>query len=375
MTAGPRTTLPGWRAQEGRRLRQSRGGWSSNSVTAMVAAGALVLLAVLVFLLPVPYVAWSPGGTVDVAGRTADGTPMIEVKGLPTEPLHGQLRMTTVSVTRVDARLALPEALAAHWLPRHDVLPRDFYYPPNKSEEQVKAEEVAMMDTSRADAVVAALRAAGQPVLELPQVQGVSLSGASHGKLQPGDLLLKVDSVAVQTLEDVRDRIRRHKVGEQVVFTVERNGKQLTQTVTTQASAKDATVPVVGITTGIGYKYSAEVVYHLDNRIVGPSAGLVFALGIYDLVQPADVLAGRVVAGTGSIGPDGNVGAIGGIQEKIAGAEKAKADIFLVPAANCKDLGGLQTDLQLVKVGTLRDAISALSQLQQDPSGKEVPRC
>lgn len=341
----------------------------------MTAAGTLVVLALVLSLVPVPYVAWSPGSTVDVAGKTPENVPIIEVKGLPTQPLNGQLRMTTVSVTRVDAHLGLSEALLAHWLPNHDVLPRDLYYPPSKSADQVKAEEVAMMDTSRANAIVAALRAAGQPVLELPQVQGVSVSGPANGKLQPGDLILKVDSVAVQTIEDVGNRIRRHQVGEQVVFTIERDGRQLTQTVTTVAQAKDATVPVVGVTTGIGYKYSADVVYHLDQRIVGPSAGLVFALGIYDLVQPTDVLTGRVVAGTGSIGPDGNVSAIGGIQEKIAGAEKAKAEIFLVPAANCKDLAGVQTDLQLVKVATLRDAISALSQLQQDPSGKEVPRC
>lgn len=380
MTVGPGTPqgdrrAVGLRRSQSRAGRQSLAAWSSNSITAVVAAVAVLLLAVAVFFIPVPYVAWTPGSTVDVAGKTTDGTPLIEVKGLPTQPLEGQLRMTTVSVTRVDATLTLPQALAAHWLPRRDVLPRDLYYPPSKSDDQVKAEEVAMMDTSRADAVVAALRAAGEPVLELPQVQTVSVAGPAHGVLQPGDLILKVDSVAVQTLDDVRERIRRHKVGEKVVFTVERAGAQVNVTVTTEASTKDATIPVVGMTAGVGYKYAPEVVYHLDSHIVGPSAGLIFALGIYDLVQPTDVLAGRAVAGTGSIGPDGNVGAIGGIQEKIAGAEKADAQIFLVPADNCKDLAGIQTDLQLVKVATLRDAISALAQLQQDPSGKEVPRC
>ncbi|CAI9410669.1 MULTISPECIES: YlbL family protein [Aestuariimicrobium] len=359
----------------GRRRRAAHDPWSSNSITALVAAVAFVGLGLVIFLAPIPFVAWAPGGTLDVAGKDQSGKPLIQVGGVPSQPENGRLFMTTVSVTTVDGHLGLAEALADHWLPRHDVLPREVIYPPTKSDQQVKADEVAMMDTSQRDAVVAALRAAGQPVLELPQVQGVSVSGPSNQKLQPGDLILKIDSVAVQTNEDVRSRIRRHKVGEQVVFTVERAGKQLTVTITTAASAKDATVPIVGITTATGYKYGATVQFSLDPRIVGPSAGLVFALAIYDRIDPSDMLAGRSVAGTGSIGPDGNVGAIGGIQEKIAGAERAKATIFLVPADNCKDLAGLETDLRLVKVATLRDAISALAQLQQDPSGKEVPRC
>jgi PDZ domain-containing protein len=101
----------------------------------------------------------------------------------------------------------------------------------------------------------------------------------------------------------------------------------------------------------------------------------VFALAIYDKITPGQLLGGRHVAGTGSINPAGDVGGIGAIQEKIAGAEDAGATVFLVPAANCGDVADLETDLTLVEVGTLRDAIEALQTLQQPDGATRVPQC
>ena len=133
--------------------------------------------------------------------------------------------------------------------------------------------------------------------------------------------------------------------------------------------------PVVGITLREGFRYGPRISFELGQRIGGPSAGLVFALAIYDKITPGELLGGRHVAGTGSINPAGDVGGIGAIQEKIAGAEDAGATVFLVPAPNCADLDGVRTDMTLVKVGTLRDAIAALETLQQPDGADRVPRC
>ncbi len=340
----------------------------------MVAAVVFIALAAVIALAPVPFVSWAPGRTVDLAGNNSAGQPMITVQGLPTTPLNGHLRMTTVSVTRVDSFVSLPESVLSYWLPKRDVLPREVVYPRSKSTEQVKSEEVAMMDNSQRAAVVAALRAAGQPVLELPMVVSVVVSGPANGKLMPGDLITEVDDVAVQTVDDVRNRIRRHQVGESVVFTVERDGAPVDVTIQTAPGPKEKAVPYVGISLDLGHKYQAKVSYGIDPNIVGPSAGLVFALAIYDLVTENDLLAGMNVAGTGSISADGTVSPIGGIQEKVAGAEKAGAKVFLVPAQNCQDVQGLRTKLDLVKVSTLREAISSLQKIKQNNS-EGVPRC
>ena len=92
-----------------------------------------------------------------------------------------------------------------------------------------------------------------------------------------------------------------------------------------------------------GYRYDPEISFDLGQQIGGPSAGLVFALAIYDKITDGPLLAGRHLAGTGKITPDGDVQAIGGIQEKIAAAQKSGATAFFVPAANCRDLDGVRT--------------------------------
>jgi Lon-like protease len=129
-----------------------------------------------------------------------------------------------------------------------------------------------------------------------------------------------------------------------------------------------------GITIGNGYEYQPRISFDLGEQIGGPSAGLVFSLAIYDKITPGALLDGRRVAGTGTIDAEGRVGSIGGIQQKIAAAQSGGASVFLVPAPNCGDLEGVRTDLELVKVSTMHDAIDALDSLRAGGT-KALPRC
>ena len=347
---------------------------SRHSWTAIVSAVSFTVLVALVALVPVPYVSWAPGRTVDLLGAGQSGQPAVTVNGIATHPVTGELRMTTVSVTRVDSTLTLPGALWAWLRPNHDALPRSVVYPPDKSVAQVKREEVAQMDTAQSAAIVAALREAKVPVTAMPVVDTVSITGPAYGKLQPSDLIERIDQTVVSSPDQVRTLISKHAVGDQVVFSVRRQNKLLDVTVTTVAANQDKAVPVVGIKTAKGYHYTPSVTYGISSDVVGPSAGLVFSLAIYDKVTPGDLMAGRHVAGTGTINADGVVGSIGGIQEKIAGAQEQGATVFLVPAANCVDLAGVQTTMNLLKVATLNDAVTSLTKLKDNPSAT-VPHC
>ncbi len=341
--------------------------------TAFVAAFFFVTLAVLLAVSPVPFVSWNPGSTRDTLG-SAGNEPIIKVEGIETYPTSGRLDMTVVSVTPADGRLSLPEALLAYWLPRRDTLPRDSVYLPGKSADEVESEDADMMETAQDDAVVAALRADDQPVTEMPAVYSVTVGGAAHQKLMPGDLVVSVDGVPTPTTAAVGEAIRTHQVGEEVRFEVIRQKAEVQVAITTSESTTQPDVAVVGITLGVGYRYQPVIAFDFGRRIGGPSAGLVFALAIFDKITDGSLLAGRHVAGTGSITPDGEVGRIGGIQEKIGGAEKAGATVFLVPAGNCDDLAGIQTDMTLVKVGTLADGIAALQALS-GPNPTDIPHC
>lgn len=343
--------------------------------TAFVSALVFVALAVLLVVVPVPFVSWSPGGTRDTLGTVNGAEAIIRVSGIETYPTTGRLDMTILATTPADARLSLPQALLAYWLPSRDALPREVVYDPGKSVAEVEGEDAEMMETAQDAAVVAALRADGQSVIERPAVASVTVGGPAHERLLPGDLITAVGKVPTPTDKAVRDAIQRTEVDATITFTVVRAKEQRRVKVITAESTTQSDTPVVGITLGPGYDYKPQISFDLAERIGGPSAGLVFALAIYDKVTDGPLLGGRHIAATGTITANGQVGPIGAIQQKIAGAEEAGASHFLVPADNCADLSGLRTDLSLIRVGTLNEAISALQTLDTPGAADTLPRC
>ncbi|MDO5676387.1 MAG: PDZ domain-containing protein [Propionibacteriaceae bacterium] len=347
----------------------------SRNAVAIVSSLLFAILAALLVITPVPYVTWRPGQTIDVLGNTDTG-PIIEVGGgLHTYNSAGKLLMTTVSATRVDATVSLPEAVFVYLANGSDAIPREVIYPPGKTIEQVRTEATLQMDHSRTFATVAALEAEGSiPVEKLPSVGTVSLTGPAADRLLPGDLIHSVDGQDVATIEALEAVIARASVGDTLTFTLTRDGRQRSVAVTTTASNSDARRAVLGATWAVGYRFAPKITFGIDQSVTGPSAGLVFALGIYDRITEGDLLGGRTVAGTGTIDAIGRVGSIGGIREKITGAERDGATIFLVPERNCLDIGDLTTDMTLVKVATLKDAVAAL-QLINEGNTAEVPTC
>jgi PDZ domain-containing protein len=93
----------------------------------------------------------------------------------------------------------------------------------------------------------------------------------------------------------------------------------------------------------------------------GPSGGMIFTLGVIEELTPDDLLKGRKVAGTGTIDPSGVVGPIGGIDEKLIAAKRIGVTIFLAPRANCRDITSVPEGLTIYAIGTIDDAIKALS--------------
>jgi len=362
---------------------------SRQSWTAVWSAAAFIIGIVLLTVVPAPYVTWAPGPTADTLGRDAAGRPLVEVTGTTVQPTTGRLDLTTVSVSQVDARVGFLEAVIAWLRPGHDALDRDIYYPPGTTQQQDQQEKMLMMSTSRETARVAALAEAGQPATAGVVVAGVSVGGPAEQVLQPGDFLLGIGSHGA-----VGDRPRDEEAAakalartladspDEVTFRVRRDGEQdLEVRVPTRAGSSGE--QRLGIDLANGWWSPVQVTYRIDEQIGGPSAGLVFAVAIYDQLVPGDLLQGRHVAGTGTISADGEVGAIGGIQSKITAARAAGATVFLVPAANCRDTAGLTSGpgvvgdgasaMRLVKVATLHDAVTALRTLQR-PEG-EVELC
>jgi PDZ domain-containing protein len=346
------------------------------TATSTTAGVVLVVLTCVALLLPVPYVTLRPGPTRDVLA-TADGKPIVEIDGHRTFATDGSLSLTTVSVTSADQDVGLLEAFQAWFSPTDAIVPRDSIYPPEQSAEEAEQESAEQMASSQEISAVAALRLLGDRVPEKLMVTAVDADGSAAGSLRQGDRIIGIDGARVTSADQGLAELRAREPGDDVEVAVLRDGQRRVFTLATRPSPDDKATPVIGIEVGVDYRLPFDVRINLGNEIGGPSAGTVFALAIYDKLTEGSLTGGMDVAGTGSILADGTVESIGGIQQKVVGAEDAGASVFLVPAANCEEaLGGNveSADIRLVDVATLEDAVDALTSLADDPAA-EVDTC
>lgn len=349
--------------------------FSRRYATLLTASLGLVVLLCLAFMVPVPYVTLKPGPVFNTLG-TFDGKQLIDVTGdVPTYPTDGTLDFTTVSVQNPEAELTLSEAIGAFLDPNVAVLPRDLIYPDNQSNAESEEQGAAQLSSSKDTSRAAALRAAGFTVPEAVSVASITPGGAAEGVLQAGDRVVQVDGAAVGAPQDVVTAISALSPGDRVTLTIDRDGSQRAETLTTKADAQDAKVARIGVALGTAYDFPVEIANNVGDSVGGPSAGTMFALAIYDVLTPGSLTGGERVAGTGEMSGDGTVGEIGGVRQKMAGASADNVKIFLVPAGNCAEAAdGTDFGMKLVKITTLQSAIDSLEKLADNPQAK-VPTC
>jgi PDZ domain-containing protein len=344
---------------------------TQRTLAGLVAIPLVLALLLVAWLRPLPYVIYRPGLTVNVLGQNG-GDPIVQVKGHPVYRDGGQLRMTTVSVTRPDTKVRLPELLAA-WISRKDaVYPWDAVYQKGTTDRQSEQEGAVQMASSQDTATAIALRELGQPVPQVVTVVDVGKGEPADGRLEPRDVLVSIDGVQVTSTEQGIGLIRKTPAGRALDIVVRRNGRERHVRVT--PADRDGT-PRIGATVGPDYSFPFDVSINIDPAIGGPSAGLMFTLAIYDLLTPGSLTGGQRIAGTGEIEPDGSVGAIGGIQQKIAASDRDGARLFLVPEDNCREaVGAARGDVRLVKVATMHDAVTSVKAWVKDHDAK-LPSC
>lgn len=343
--------------------------------TSLLVAGVLlVALLTVAFSVPMPYVVLSPGVTENTLG-SYEGKPVITIRGHQTYPTSGHLDLTTVSVTSPEYEPRLPQILQAWWSPRQIVLPREVIYPAEQTVTEVKEENQQQMVDSQTQAIVVGLTEAGIDALKV-EVKGVVEGAPAEGELRTGDEIASVDGTPVDSTGAAIEAISARAPGDTVTLGIVRNGKPHDVKLTTEPAPDDPEAARVGIELADEVELPFDVEIELGQDIGGPSAGLMFSLAVYDLLTPGQLTGGRFIAGTGTIDLSGNVGLIGGVQQKIAGAYENGATVFLVPDGDCAEavLSDLADDVELVKVSTIDDAVEALQALD---SGDEaaIPRC
>ncbi|MFI7483328.1 PDZ domain-containing protein [Kocuria sp. M1R5S2] len=338
--------------------------WALLGSTGLLLAGAF---------LPAPFVVEAPGPTFNTVGEH-DGRRLLKVSGAPTYETRSTLDLTTVYVTGGPDRPVTVLTVLRSWLdPTASVVPADTLYPHDVSAEDVTESSMVAMSSSQENSVAAALTHLDRDFGTELAVQGTVPDGPAEGRLRHGDVLRAVDEEPVSSLPALKDAL--DAAGERgVTLQVERAGEELDVRIDTVRD--DATGNwQLGVYLLPDYDFPVDVDFELED-VGGPSAGLMFALGIVEELTPGSLAGDRHVAGTGSIAADGDVGPIGGIQQKLSGAAESGADLFLAPAANCGEVQGhVPEGLTVVAVRSLDDAVAAVGAAGRGEDLSALPGC
>jgi PDZ domain-containing protein len=328
-----------------------------------------IALLFVAILMPVPYVVLSPGPTLNTLGTDDQNRVIIVLKGRQARATTGNLNLTTVDITT--GRVTAFQALAG-WL-QHDrvVVPRSAIYPPGQSQQQINQEDTEQFASSQDNATAAAFCELGYP--RGFGVLNVDANAGAKNLLKAFDQLISLDGTSVDSATKLTAALANRKPGDKVTVAFKRSGKPMTATIALSPPLKGQTGARIGITVGAECFAPFEVDLGLGDQIGGPSAGLMFALGIMNKVGTTDLTKGAFIAGTGEIQPDGKVLPIGGIQLKMIAARRAGATVFLAPQDNCADVrGATPKGLNVIKVASLHQAVQDLVDVQ---NGKPVAHC
>lgn len=349
---------------------------NSRTGAGLLAMGLFVVLLVVAWTQPVPFVTFKPGPTINVLGPF-QGKQIIAISGHKVYRDKGGLRMVTVYPSQPNDHLTLLGVLADWVDPDVAVLPRDAVYKPRQTNEQVQQQSAVQMTSSQDNASAAALGALGVKYRTQVRIDTVDKDGASAGILKKGDIVSAVEGTRTPDATRLIKAIRAVGPGDRVRLSILRGGTSKNVSIVTRPTTDDAKASRINVGIAQEYVFPFKVKVQLPDTIGGPSAGMMFALSIYDLLTPGSLTGGKVIAGSGEIDPKGVVGPIGGIGQKLVGAQRDGARLFLVAQENCSEAVRAHYDpnkLRLVRIHTLSDAIEAVNTWRKDPEAA-LPRC
>lgn len=351
--------------------RPAHTGISARAATALLLTVVLVTVVALLNLIEVPKVIYRPGPVYDTLGEV-DGTAVITVEEAETFPTSGRLDFTTVTVSGGPRFPVTAWDYLTSYLDTSTTRADEAdVFPPDVTADQIREQNVALMQNSQEEAAVVALRAVGETVPEQVKVAQVVVDAPADGVLRVNDEIRQVDGRDIGNPGEVRDILQEFDPGDEVPFRLVRDGDEQTIDVPT---GQDEDRTVIGVYLASDFDLPFEVTIDAGN-VGGPSAGLMFSLALYDTLTPGELTGGLEFAGTGTINSVGEVGPIGGIQQKMIGADRAGADYFLAPAGNCDEVVGHEPDgLKVARIDTFDQARDLLQDLGEGTE-VEVPTC
>jgi PDZ domain-containing protein len=345
------------------------------AVVLSVVGVVLATVAVAGFLIHLPYVIISPGSATPLDSS------VVQIEGAQTYPHAGNVLFLTVQVSTHDPNVW---RVVTSWLDPDRAVEKRSTVQGCLSDAQNQTFNTELMDQSQNDAKYVALTRLGYQVQADPvqiRVIEVCRDAPAHEKLEPGDRVLSVDGHEVSDIKDVSPLVQARRPGDPVKVTYDRNGTTRTATIVAGKVSPDGRSCVaargstrgttcLGITSQEFVTYQFPIDVKINTQLVGgPSAGLSFALAIIDDLTPGSLTGGTRIATTGTIAPDGSVGAVGGVEQKAITARTNGVQLMIVPRSEVADARRGAGNVRVVGVDNVNQALAAL----QRAGGSRVP--
>ncbi|KAB8138638.1 PDZ domain-containing protein [Gracilibacillus oryzae] len=325
-----------------------------------------ILLVGLFFTYQLPYYIYKPGSADPL-------NPIVAVEnGYESE---GEMHLVTIQGGQATPFYYLLAKIRDY----HQIVPiEDVYYDGISEEEYLQMNLMAMENSQEASTVVAYEAAQADIEIQYAGVYVVSVVDdmPAEGVLRPGDRITKIDGKAIAEANDLIDYVQTKEAGDQIHLSIIRDEEPIAEQITLVPLQQLNGMPGIGIKLVTDRKVSEnpEITFS-SGEIGGPSAGLMFALEIYDQLTEEDITKGYQIAGTGEVDYEGNVGRIGGIDKKVIAADKADNKIFFAPNEGGREDSNyhvakqvaedINSDMEIVPVDTFYDALEHLQALPE----------
>jgi PDZ domain-containing protein len=344
---------------------------------------AVAIVGLVVFgASPAPYAIEKPGPVFNTTGTTIvdkKTVPVISIPNKTTYSTNGALDMLTVNVTGDPTNPPSWVQIALAWFdPSQAVVPMDELYAPQQTLKQSNAESTVEMTESQQDATAAALTQQGIRFTSVVAVVGTQKGSPAAAVLKKGDVVQKVNGAAFPDTDALHRLVVANGTSKPLSIEFKRGGSVESANLTPALSPGADPAPYIGVFTSQTYHFPFAVKIQLQD-VGGPSAGQMFALGIIDKLTPGELTGGQHIAGTGTITASGQVGAIGGIRQKMYGARAAGAKYFLAPKSNCGGsdgvVGHIPSGLRVFATSTLKQSLTALKAISTGRGLDALPTC
>lgn len=313
------------------------------------------LVLMILFTIKFPFYIEAPGGIIDINDRI-----IIENKS------ESQGSFNLAFVTEIKA--TIPTLILAYFNDDWNIIKEEEILYENETYEDENYRSHLLLNEANNNAVIVAYTYADKEIIiSNEHLFIIYVDENAETDLKIGDEILEIDGTKILNKNQLDEIVLQKNVGDKVSVLVKRDDDEV-ECFGVLREVDNKKIIGVSLSKTSDVITNPQITFNFKASESGPSGGLMMALSIYDALVDEDITRGMKIVGTGTIDANGNVGSIGGIEYKIKGAVKEKADIFLVPSGeNYNDAKKLveenKYDIRLIEVDSFEDALNKLFEI------------